>query len=224
MIKQNFSKCAKHYHTNNTIQRQIIAKYTHTMDGKVVLDLGCGDGSLYQMASLAGYVGIDFSEEMLALHPSNDVYLFDFDTEECWQFIQNTPFDMLVSFSSLQWSKDLSFVFQNIAALHKPYLVTLFSANTFKTIWQITSSKSPIYSIQDILRYAPADSKYEISHFRLYFDDKIKMFKYITQTGIKGTTNLTYTQVKRLLHDYPLNYLEFESITLSNMLHNANMS
>jgi len=44
------------------------------------------------------------------------------------------------------------------------------------------------------------------------------MFKYIKKSGVSGgEKKLSYKEIKKLINNYPLNYLEFEILVLKNI-------
>jgi aminopeptidase N len=57
----------------------------------------------------------------------------------------------------------------------------------------------------------PNDATFELKEYRLYFETVREMFNYIKKSGVSGgDQQLTYTQTKQLMKQYPLDYLEFE--------------
>ena len=185
MVKKEFSKFAKNYAQKNIIQKQIIKKYSNILNHKNILDLGCGNGSLFEFVIPKHYIGIDFSEEMLKLHPHKNIYNLDFNTKECWEFIKKQNFDILVSFSALQWANDLNFIFKNIKTLNKSFILAIFTSNTFKTIHKIAKISSPIHSKQEILEKSKIlNPKIEILNYTLEFNNKMEMFRYIKKSGV----------------------------------------
>jgi len=214
MVKKEFSKFAKTYAKKNIIQKKIIQRYATLLKNKSILDLGCGNGAICEFIN-SDYIGIDFSKEMLNLNPCK-TYQFDFDTNECWDFIQNQKFELLVSFSALQWSKDLKIIFENIKNLNKPFILAIFTSNTFKTIHKIANISSPIYSKDEIIEYSKIlNPQIEILNYSLQFNDKLEMFRYIKQSGVSAREKkLSFIQTKELIKNYPLDYLEFEIIVL----------
>jgi len=218
MVKREFSKFANEYTKRNLIQKKILQKYAPLFNNKSILDLGCGNGDLLQCCTPKNYIGIDFSKEMLELHPNNNTYCFDFNTKECWDFIKIQNFDIFVSFSALQWANDLEFIFNNIKKLNKPYLIAIFTSNTFKTIHKIANINSPIHSRESIIKHSKIlNPNIETLNYKLYFDNKVEMFRYIKKSGVSGgEKKLSYKEIKKLINNYPLNYLEFEILVLKN--------
>ena len=221
-VKNQFSKYAKEYQNHNIIQ-QIVAKSLVrelTSQPKRILELGCGSGQVFSHISweIDFYKAIDFSASMCELHPkaSNiEVKCFDFDTQEFINEIKNDSYDIVLSSSALQWSKDLSKIIKHISYITNEINAVLFTSNTFKTIQKITKIKSPILDESSIKK---AFSKYfkcefETIMYKLEFDDKKELFDYIKKSGVSGgNTSLDFKEAKKLYKEYDLNYLEFEVI------------
>ncbi|RXJ84927.1 methyltransferase [Arcobacter cloacae] len=221
-VKNQFSKYAKEYQNHNIIQ-QIVAKSLVrelTSQPKRILELGCGSGQVFSHISweIDFYKAIDFSASMCELHPkaSNiEIKCFDFDTQEFINEIKNDSYDIVLSSSALQWSKDLSKIIKHISYITNEVNAVLFTSNTFKTIQKITKIKSPILDESSIKK---AFSKYfkcefETIMYKLEFDDKKELFDYIKKSGVSGgNTSLDFKEAKKLYKEYDLNYLEFEVI------------
>jgi len=218
MVKREFSKFANEYSKRNIIQKKILQKYSPILNNKSILDLGCGNGDVLQFCTPKNYIGIDFSQEMLKLHPNNNTYCFDFNIQECWDFIKTQNFEILVSFSALQWANDLKFIFSNIKKLNKPYLIAIFTSNTFKTVHKTANITSPIHSKEDIIKHAKIlNPNIETLNYKLYFEEKKEMFRYIKKSGVSGgEKKLSYKEIKNLIFNYPLDYLEFEILVLKS--------
>lgn len=221
-VKNQFSKYAKEYKNHNIIQ-QIVAKSLVRelkSESKRILELGCGSGQVYNHISweVDFYKAIDFSSSMCELHPSGkniEIKCFDFDTQEFLDEIKNNEYDIVLSSSALQWSKNLSKIIKHLSYITKEINAVLFTANTFKTIQEITKTKSPIL---DEISIKEAFSKYFICDFetimyKLEFDNKKDLFDYIKKSGVSGSNaSLNFKNAKKLYKEYNLNYLEFEVI------------
>lgn len=221
-VKNQFSKYAKEYQNHNIIQ-QIVAKSLVrelNFKPKRILELGCGSGQVFSHISweIDFYKAIDFSASMCELHPkaSNiEVKCFDFDTQEFINEIKSDSYDIVLSSSALQWSKDLSKIIKHLSYITNEINAVLFTSNTFKTIQDITKIKSPIL---DEFSIKKAFSKYfkcefETIMYKLEFDDKKELFDYIKKSGVSGgNTSLDFKEAKKLYKEYNLNYLEFEVI------------
>ena len=226
-IKSEFSKHANKYNNNNIIQ-QIIAKSLVRelkTKPKKILELGCGSGQVFNHINwqVDFYKAIDFSPQMCELHPKNrnvEVKCHDFDTKEFLDEIKNDTYDIVLSASALQWSKDLAKIIKSLSYITKEINAVLFTSNTFKTIQTITNSKSPILNEIEIKK---AFSKYfncefETIMYKLEFNNKKDLFNYIKNSGVSGGSNiLDFKSAKKLYKEYDLNYLEFEVIFIKTV-------
>ncbi|MDD3055944.1 MAG: methyltransferase [Aliarcobacter sp.] len=221
-VKNQFSKYAKEYKNHNIIQ-QIVAKSLIRelkIQPKRILELGCGSGQIFNHINweIDFYKAIDFSASMCELHPKAknvEVKCFDFDTEEFLDEIKDDSYDIVLSSSALQWSKDLSKIIKTLSYITNEINAVLFTSNTFKTIQEITNTKSPILDENSIKE---AFSKYfkcesETIMYKLEFDNKKDLFDYIKRSGVSGgNDSLDFKDAKKLYKEYNLNYLEFEVI------------
>ena len=155
---------------------------------------------------------------MCELHPrakNVEIKCFDFDTVEFLNEIKNDTYDIVLSSSALQWSKDLSKIIKQLSLITKEINAVLFTSNTFKTIQNITKTKSPILDEQSIKE---AFNKYfkcefETIMYKLEFDNKKDLFDYIKKSGVSGANeSLDFKNAKKLYKEYNINYLEFEVI------------
>ena len=221
-IKNQFSKHADEYNDFNIIQQIAAKALVRDIKNKPkkILEIGCGSGQVYKYISwdVEKYNAIDFSSSMCELHPTNDIVdisCYDFDSEEFFNFLQNKHFDIVISSSAMQWSKDLSKLIKHIAKTTNEINAVLFTSNTFKTIQELTNSKSPILSSENI-KNAFLDHfncEFEIHNYNLEFENKKELFDYIKKSGVSGgQTSLDFKKAKKLYKDYKLNYLEFEVI------------
>ena len=221
-VKNQFSKHANEYNDFNIIQ-QIAAKAL-VRDIKTrpkrILEIGCGSGQVFKYISwqIEKYHAVDFSSSMCSLHPKNDkidVSCYDFDSKEFRNFLRNQNFDIVISSSAMQWSKDLSRLIKSLSATTSSINAVLFTSNTFKTIQKITDKKSPILSINEIKEGFSEyfDCEFEVHNYNLEFENKKDLFNYIKNSGVSGSTNsLDFASAKKLYKEYTLNYLEFEVI------------
>lgn len=221
-VKNQFSKYAKQYKNHNIIQQIIAKSLVRELKSKPkrILELGCGSGQVYNHISwdIDFYKAIDFSSSMCELHPKGEkieVKCFDFDTQKFLDEIKNDSYDIVLSSSALQWSKDLSKIIEQLSLITKEINAVLFTSNTFKTIQYITKTKSPILDEESIKE---AFSKYFLCEFetimyKLEFDNKKDLFDYIKKSGVSGANaSLDFKHAKRLYKEYNINYLEFEVI------------
>ena len=226
-VKNQFSKYAKEYKTHNIIQQIIAKSLVRELKTKPkrILELGCGSGQVYNniLWDVDYYKAIDFSASMCELHPKGknvEIKCFDFDTQEFLNDIKNDSYDIVLSSSALQWSEDLSKIIKQLSLITKEINAVLFTSNTFKTIQEITKTKSPIL---DELSIKEAFSKYfkcefETIMYKLEFDNKKNLFDYIKKSGVSGANeSLDFKNAKKLYKEYNINYLEFEVIFIKTI-------
>ncbi len=83
--------------------------------------------------SCNNFIALDFSKEMLDLHPSSSkvkkLYL-DFNSIDC--FNKLSSYDLVISSSALQWSRNLDLTLRNISILSDDFYFAIFTSNTFK--------------------------------------------------------------------------------------------
>ncbi|QKF78872.1 methyltransferase domain-containing protein [Arcobacter defluvii] len=220
-VKNQFSKYANEYKNHNIIQ-QIVAKSLVRelkFQPKRILELGCGSGQVFNHISweVEFYKAIDASSSMCELHPKAnniEVKCLNFDTDEFINEIKNDSYDIVLSSSALQWSNNLSRIIEQLSSITKEINAVLFTSNTFKTIQEITNTKSPILDEDSIknsfLKFF--NCEFETILYKLEFDNKKGLFDYIKKSGVSGEKSLSYSDSKKLYKEYPYNYLEFEVI------------
>jgi len=209
-----FDKFANSYTKYNFIQKKITKSYLSFIKKRVV-DLGCGSEGLCKYKKFDFYLGVDKSKEMLKLNPCNVINM-DFDKKECFRKIKKYNFDQIVSFSALQWSKNLEFVFKEIKKLNKSFLLAIFTSNTFKSLHTFLDVKSPIYSRKEILSYSSIFSSLSIDiiYYEMKFNNATEMLNCIKFSGVSGNTNVKISKIRSLIKDDFLKKLEFEIIVL----------
>ena len=224
-VIQEFSRFANQYDNYNFVQSQVAKKLVSMIEHRdypYIVDIGCGSGSIYKniidsSISFDKFTALDLSKEMLEIHPtSNKVKKLCFDFNDCKSF--NTinsirQYDLLVSSSSLQWSRDLDMTLSEISRLSKDCYFSFFTSNTFSKLHEVAGISSPIHSenkIRDMVnRYFY--SSFKIVEYRLEFKNIRKMFQYIKRSGVSGgEKKLSYKQMRNVMRNYPLDYLEFE--------------
>ncbi|WP_288982534.1 methyltransferase domain-containing protein [uncultured Flavobacterium sp.] len=224
-VKKQFTIHSQSYNEYNLIQNKVI----HDVLAKVksapesILDLGSGTGYLYNSIDwpIKNYYAVDFSEKMLALHPSSkevELILGDFNNSLLFNEFKNIKIDRIFSTSSLQWAIDLDATFHNIKNLDVPVSFAIFTSNTFKTIFETANIHPLLRSVEEVTFLANKyfDAELETKNYKLLFDDTKEMFRYIKKSGVSGARNiLDYKSMKNLMDNYPLNYLEFEVLFIT---------
>lgn len=221
-VKNEFSKHANEYGNYNIIQQIIAKALVRDIDGdpKKILELGCGSGQIFNHVNwdVDHYKAIDFSAQMCALHPKGpnvEVACMSFDSSEFRDSLQQQYYDVVLSASALQWSKDLPLVIESLTSCTKEINAVLFSSGTFKSIQNITQKPSPILDI-DTIKHAfeqYCDCSFEVFTYDLKFDSKKELFAYIKNSGVSSSNStLCFKEAKHLYKSYDLDYLEFEVI------------
>ena len=157
IVNKEFSKHAEEYNHYNIIQ-QIVSKALVRELGfkpRRILELGCGSGQVFKNIDFdfEYYKAIDFSQNMCDIHPKQknlDIVCVDFDSVDFHNTIKGDNYDIVLSSSALQWSKDLKKIIQSLAMVSENIHMVLFTSNTFKTIFSLTNTHSPILDIETI--------------------------------------------------------------------------
>ncbi len=223
-VTKEFSRFSSSYNTYNIIQEIVAKKLVGMLSldiNTTLVDIGSGTGAVYKYVKEKGmffekFIALDYSKEMLDIHPKykniQKIYA-DFNKKETFEFLGSINNSIVVSSSSLQWSKDLDFTLVQLSQKSSKAYFSIFTANTFQTLHQLANIKSPIYTEEEIkekiLKYYNADFNTQV--YSLTFRSVREMFRYIKRSGVSGgEKQLSYRQVKQLMKVYPLDYLEFE--------------
>ncbi len=123
-IIKEFSRFANSYGSLNLIQKNVAYELISMLDKKyydTILDIGSGNGAIFNILlkkdiSFNNFIALDFSKEMLDLHPSSSkvkkLYL-DFNSIDC--FNKLSSYDLVISSSALQWSRNLDLTLREIS-------------------------------------------------------------------------------------------------------------
>ena len=223
-IKNKFSSHAKDYDNNNIIQRIVSKALVRDIEDKPqnILELGCGSGQIYREISwdFSYYKAIDFSANMCDIHPKNknlDVLCFDFDSDEFYNEIKNDKYDLIISSSAIQWSKNLDKLLERLFKVSTKIDCVLFTSNTFKSIYNITKQRPAILSLDEIKQsFNNYSTVYEVFNYQINFDSKKELFSYIKNSGVQGDIKLSYKVAKNLYKKYDKLYLEFEVVFIKS--------
>jgi malonyl-CoA O-methyltransferase len=216
-IKQ-FNKHAKSYDDYSFIQKEVATYLASKIDKKyhTILDLGCGTGTVYNLIGKESkkYYAVDMSKNMCNIHPKDkkvETINQSFDDEKLFDKIPKC--DIVISSSSIQWSKDLDKLFFNISKKTHNIAFAIFTSNTFKSLHEYLNISSPIYNKDEILDNLKKYFifKYEIKKYKIDFNNTKELFQYLKKSGVNGDNRkLNFQQAKKLLTSYPHNFLEFE--------------
>lgn len=225
-ISKEFSRHAHKYQHLNQIQTEVAKTVVSTLTckPKKILDLGCGSGAIYNLIDwkIDKFVGVDFSSNMLSLHPRAQnitCKLGDFNDTRLFEELLAEEFDCIVSASALQWADDLESVFLEIAQFSLPFSLAIFSSGTFSTLNKTAGVSSIIPSYEMIKKFSEKclHVKVEKVLYTLEFENTREMLRYIKKSGVSGNRNiLSYKQTKNLMQEYPLSYLEFEVVYINS--------
>ncbi|MDD4856068.1 MAG: methyltransferase domain-containing protein [Sulfuricurvum sp.] len=224
-VREEFSRYASVYGECNVIQTKVAQKLLdETPDHpKRILDLGCGSGTIFSRMGweCERFIGVDFSQSMLAHHPMNqstELILGDFNDPKLFKTLESEKFDHIYSASALQWADDLGSVLEALSYFNTPMSLAIFTAGTFKTLYECAKLPPLLKSTDEVISLADTHLKgeYEILHYTLEFDSVREMFRYIKRSGVSGGRRvLTISQMKKLMENYPLAFLEFEVLFIS---------
>ncbi|MDD3324063.1 MAG: methyltransferase domain-containing protein [Sulfurospirillaceae bacterium] len=218
---REFSRRADSYDAHTDVQKQVASYLLQKIDfhPKKILDLGCGTGEIYRNVAweLDAFVAVDNSSQMLQRHPKDKcakLICEDFDSQVLHNMVKSEDiFDLVVSSSALQWSKNIEEIVKLCTNVCKYGAFAIFTEGTFEQVRRCanlnTFLPSSNFLIEVFKKYFTFT--YEVKTFRLPFDDTIIAFRYMKKSGVSGgTKRLSVSQMRALIRDYPLDYLEFE--------------
>lgn len=219
-IEKEFSRFAGDYGKYNLIQTQVAQKLVEDLrhQPKNILDLGCGSGTLFNKIDFAydKYLGVDFSQKMLDLHPKSEKIecrLGDFNDDKLFEELVKEKYEHVFSASSLQWAQNLDATLYQISQLNAPVSLAIFTSNTFKTLLETAGIGSPLRSADEVIYLINQyfHCEIELVSYELSFEKVQDIFNYIKKSGVSGGRNaLSYKQMKNLMREYPSKTLEFE--------------
>ncbi|GAA0104581.1 class I SAM-dependent methyltransferase [Paraclostridium sordellii] len=120
------------YNYNNLIEKPAMSKLLPNLEGKIVLDLGCGNGDNcidFIKKGAKKVVGIDISSNMLDIAISKNshknIQYIKMDMDKINNI--NEKFDMVYSSLAIHYVKNYKLLISNIRKLLKPDGILLFS-------------------------------------------------------------------------------------------------
>ncbi len=226
-ISSEFSKYAKEYNSYKIIQERVVEKLLSKISTRPqnILDLGCGSGAVCSSIDwqYQNFTGIDFALGMLELHPkSKDIEAIygDFNDTDLFKNLSKNKYNHVISSSALQWAENLEELMLGMKKLNAPISLAIFTSGTFLTLNQ-TAGLKPILrtslETQELVE-KHFDFECELVHYKLEFASIREMFRYIKKSGVSASRNvLSYRETKKLMREYPLDYLEFEVIFIHSL-------
>ena len=219
---REFRRFASDYGRYSLIQDRVAKALASKIEKpfEKIVDLGCGSGGFFRAYEhpFTRYCAVDLAPQMLSLHPGGEGVQKlegDFDDPRLYSRLGKEDFDLLVSSSALQWSRDLDLALQRIAALGLPVALAVFTSGTFASLHSAAGTVSPIRSKDETVAAIERnfDAEIDILRYELYFSDRLSMLRYIKRSGVSGgRRQLTFAQTKKILQEYTLPYLEFEVV------------
>jgi malonyl-CoA O-methyltransferase len=224
-VIEQFDRFANTYDRYNTVQKIVAEELVSSItigDLGSVMDVGCGSGELYKTLLKKGlsferFFGLDYSKNMLFKHPKDrkvELIRAEFDSIDFDRELKNLNLKTIISSSSLQWSKSLDFTLSTISKYSENFYLSIFTSNTFTDLHKFVDTPSPLHSKDSIKEGLKKYFKIQnlwIKKYKLHFESREDIFYYIKRSGVSGgERRLSFSQTKRLLREYPKNYLEFE--------------
>jgi malonyl-CoA O-methyltransferase len=214
---REFSKNSKYYHNYNFLQKEIAKELIKKVNfqPKKILDIGCGDGVVYSMVDweFEKFVGVDFSKEMLSLHQKGEkIFLLQRDFDRLDSLFYK-KFDLVVSSSSLQWSKNIVKMIDKIQKNSKNFVVAFFCNGTFKSLREWFSLETFLPNKKDILSILDRNIFYETKKYSLRFNSTIEQLRYIKRSGVSGgVRKVSVKKLRDFIKSYDKKELEFEVV------------
>jgi malonyl-CoA O-methyltransferase len=223
-VQREFSQNAKAYEEVNVIQKKVLQELIGKIDDapRRILDIGCGSGTLYRALNwpVTRFVGMDFAQGMLDLHPRDPTVTLlqaDFNEPHAFEGLDVCHFDRIVSSSALQWATDLDVTLDHIARLGAPVSLAIFTSNTFRTLYEVSGLEPILRDREAVIALLKKHfrGEVEILRYTLAFDSVRDMFRYMKKSGVGAGRNvLGYKEMKSLMREYPLDHLEYEIVLL----------
>ncbi|EJF06608.1 methyltransferase family protein [Thiovulum sp. ES] len=215
-VEKSFSRSSSNYEQEAFLQNEISKKLLNEISGnfKNVLDLGCGTGFICKNREFTfeNFLGIDISPNMLELHPKSDNCKTEISDFDSFSDFQN--FDLIISSSSLQWSKNLKAIFEKFENLDSAIHLAIFTNRTFIELQNELEIVSPIPALAEILNFAKNFS-YRVEKGVLEFSSSKELLEYIRKSGVSGGWNLSKIgKLKKMLNRDEVKKLSFEIVYL----------
>jgi malonyl-CoA O-methyltransferase len=236
MPANQFDRYAISYSQNRDIQKKIAQKLLRMAaveQYKRIVDIGCGDGAVYEECGglQEFFLGVDSSPKMCDLHRSHggcSVLCGDFDDPKVALEIKKRfgKFDLLVSSSALQWSRNLSNTILELSGIARDFAIAIFTSGTFVSIRKCIGVNSFLPTVDDVKNSFASFCVKEllVESYKKEFDTPHDALRFIKTTGVSGGANsISYKQAKKLYTDGP-SVLEFEVVYLVGSFEKSDFS
>jgi len=210
-FSKHFLQYEKYSFLQKKVAKHLLSKINH--DKKNILDLGCGNGLVYShiKCDYDKFIALDFSNKMLQIHPKNDkVKLVEKNFDDLdGDFFKS--FDLVISSSSLQWSKDITKIIKNIQENSKDFALAVFCDKTFKDLRNWLEIDTFLPSSDEIVSVLHNYTTYEKKIYKIEFRDVISQLRYIKKSGVSGgVKKLSVKKLRDFIKNYDKKELEFE--------------
>lgn len=216
-VVNEFSRYALTYHQTNHLQKEIahhLISKVHLVGGSV-LDLGCGSGAVYLLLKekCSYFMGLDASKEMCQLHPQDEnttIVCQDFDQIDSELLWNKKVFDVVISSSALQWSKEPVALIEKMKQWGKSLGVAIFTNRTFSSLHEEVGFISQLPSVE-ILKAPFKDGHYEVMCYTKTFSSTRELLEYVKKSGFNGNgQKISPLVLKKVIKENKLKMLEFE--------------
>ncbi|MFT6898424.1 MAG: 2-polyprenyl-6-hydroxyphenyl methylase/3-demethylubiquinone-9 3-methyltransferase [Paraglaciecola sp.] len=203
----------KPLHEINPLRTDFISQYADGLEGKVILDVGCGGGILAESMARAGaqVTGIDMGEEPLQvarLHGLESQLNVDYQLSTAEQFAQSHPgqYDIVTCMEMLEHVPDPASVIQACSALVKPGGKVFFSTLNRN----IKSYLMAIVGAEHLLRLVPKGT-----HNHQKFIKPSELLNWVDQTPLVAK-NITGLHLNPMTQQF---YLSEQNVDVNYIVH-----
>jgi malonyl-CoA O-methyltransferase len=153
---------------------------------------------------------------MLDLHKKDEkVFLREMDFDEIKKNYYK-EFDFVISSSSLQWSKDIFKIVNDIQKNSKYFAIALFCDGTFKTLRERLGVNTFLPNSQNIMDSMDKNVSCETKKYSLKFNSPLEQLRYIKRSGVSGgVKKLSVKEVRNFIKNYDKKELEFEVLFMT---------
>ena len=159
-IAKSFGKAAERYdsvaHFQRWVGQQLLEKIPEN-GPEIIVDLGCGTGSFYgdlkRCFSQADYYGVDLSEQMFRFASNKqEAHWLTGDAEKLP--LKSHSVDLVFSSLSIQWSGDLSNLFDEVGRVLSDQGLFVFSTLVDGSLTELKQAWTQVDGIQHVNAFA----------------------------------------------------------------------